>query len=119
MWTLTSYGFFSIVQKPEDKARGTLTIRARVKNDLQALKDRYLLTMGEIIEHEGSDYRFRAVADRDAVSDAMKQAVADIDYSNFKNAVAEEQGCERADRYNDVWAILYGLQDQHPSHHGW
>jgi len=31
MWMLTTFGFFSIVEKPEDRAAGRLTIRARVK----------------------------------------------------------------------------------------
>lgn len=75
--------------------------------------------MGEITDSNWSDYRFRAVADRDAVSNAMKQAVADIGYSNFKNAVTSEQGWKRAEKYHDVWAILYGLQDQRRSNHGW
>ncbi len=97
-------------------ARGTLTIRARVKSDLEALRVRYLPTMGEITENEGSDYRYRAVADRQAISAAMQQAVTDIDYANFKNAVAQEQGWQRADRYHDVWAVLYGLQDRESNH---
>ena len=100
-------------------ARGTLTIRARVKADLEALRGRYLPTMGDITENEGSDYRYRAVADRLAVSAAMAKAVTDIDYANFKNAVGEEQGWQRADTYHDVWAVLFGLQDQSRSNHGW
>jgi len=74
--------------------------------------------MGEITENEGSDYRYRAVADRKALSAAVAKAVAGINYANFKNAVASEQGWERADRYHDVWAALYGLQDQRRDHHG-
>lgn len=100
-------------------ARGTLTIRARVKTDLAALRDRYLPTMGDITKNDGSDYRFRAVADRHAVSAAMQQAVKGIHYSNFKNAVASEHGWSRADTYHDVWTVLYGLQDQSRSNHGW
>lgn len=46
MWLITTFGFFSIVQKPEDKARGTLTIRARVRNDLKALKQSCIPTSG-------------------------------------------------------------------------
>ncbi len=100
-------------------ACGTLTIRARVKADLEALRGRYLPTMGNITENERSDYRYRAVADRDAVAAAMEQAVKGIQYSNFKNAVASEHGWQRADTYHDVWAVLYGLQDQSRSNHGW
>jgi hypothetical protein len=34
----------------------------------------------------------------------------EIDYSNFKNTVAQEQGYERAHVYGDVWSVLYDLQ---------
>ena len=37
MWLVTPIGFFSIVQKPGDKANGTLTVRARLRSDLAAL----------------------------------------------------------------------------------
>jgi hypothetical protein len=38
MWLITPTGFFSIVCKPGDMEAGTLTIRARAKSDLQALR---------------------------------------------------------------------------------
>jgi hypothetical protein len=31
MWLLTVFGFFSIVEKPDDRQAGTVTIRARVR----------------------------------------------------------------------------------------
>ena len=34
MWLLTPTGFFSIVRKPQDAAAGTLTVRSRVRADL-------------------------------------------------------------------------------------
>ena len=39
MWLMTPSGFFSIVQKPEDEQAGTLTIRARVRGDLERLRE--------------------------------------------------------------------------------
>jgi hypothetical protein len=66
--------------------------------------------MSDIIESEDSDYRYRAVAKREAVMAAMAALVADIQYDNFKNAVASRQGYERAAVYGDVWQVLYGLQ---------
>lgn len=66
--------------------------------------------MGELIESDDSDYRYRAVAKRDAVMAALATLVADIDYDNFKNEVASRQGYERAAVYGDVWEVLYGLQ---------
>jgi polar amino acid transport system ATP-binding protein len=38
MWLITPEGFFSIVEKATDKASGTLTVRARVASDLEALR---------------------------------------------------------------------------------
>ena len=109
-WFVTTIGFFSVVEKDADKSRGTLTIRSRVHSDLENLRDRYLPDMGEILESTRSDYRFRAVAPREAVSEAMAKLVTGIDYSNFKSAVSSTQSYGRASVYGDVWGELYRLQ---------
>lgn len=90
-----------------------------MRQDLENLRDRYMPSMGDIIETDGSDYRFRVIVDRHALSRALAETVNGIDYSNFKSAVAERQGWKRADRYHDVWAALYGLQEQRDSRQGW
>jgi hypothetical protein len=87
-----------------------LTIRARVRADLERLST-YVPDMSAIIESEDSDYRYRAVANRGAVSSAMAKLVADIDYDNFKNEVASRQGYQRASVYGQVWHKLYDLQN--------
>lgn len=46
MWLITPIGFFSVVQKAEDKQRDTLTVRSRVRGDLAALKQHYLSRSG-------------------------------------------------------------------------
>jgi hypothetical protein len=38
MWMIGRDGFVSIVQKPGDAAKGQLTLRARVRADLEALR---------------------------------------------------------------------------------
>ena len=115
MWVLhPSVGFLSVVAKPWDRPNGTMTIRARVHDDLVRFKA-FLPSMGPIIESQDSDYRFRAVADRDAVMAAMAKLAADIDYDNFKNEVAARQGYDRAAIYGDVWQVLYRLQRGHRS----
>src|SRR5690242_11051608 len=60
MWLITPTGFFSIVCKSGDMEAGTLTIRARVKSDLQALRHEALPSLGAITENEGTDYPYRA-----------------------------------------------------------
>ncbi len=118
MWIITKIGFFSIIQKPWNISTGTLTIRARVRSDLEGLKA-YLTDMSDIVESEDSDYRFRSVAERGAVEAAMAALIADIGYSNFKSEVAVTAGYARAAVYSDVWHDLYRLQsrqyEEHPA----
>ena len=109
MWLITNEGFFSVVQKLDDAVRGTLTVRARLASDLKNLKKR-LPDMGEITVSKNTDYRYRAKVPREQLADAIGQMVKDIDYSNFKDEVADKQGHGRADVYSNVWANLYELQ---------
>jgi 8-oxo-dGTP pyrophosphatase MutT (NUDIX family) len=111
MWLITNFGFFSIVQKPDDESAGTLTVRSRVRRDLEALRDRYLPEMGEIVVGGGTDYRYRAKISREALATAVGQIVRDIDYSNFKSSVSKQQGGDRAHAYLDVWKALLQLQE--------
>jgi len=87
MWLITLIGFFSIVQKPADTNKGTLTVRARVRSDLEALRQKYLPGMGEINESSSNDYRYRALVPRSEAASAMAKMVDALDYSNVKNEV--------------------------------
>lgn len=110
MWIVSTLGFFSIVQKPEDKASGTLTVRARVRSDLDALREAVLPALGPIGTSATTDYRYRAQAPHAAVTAAMARLIADVDYSNFKSAVAKRQGAKRENLYHGVWDVLHKLQ---------
>ena len=110
MWLLTPHGFFSVVEKPDDAARGSLTVRARVRSDLDSLRSAVLPELEPIEESESTDYRYRARAPRAAVAAAMARLVETLDYSNFKSAVADRQGAQRAKLYHDVWDVLYRMQ---------
>ncbi|MCX7166644.1 MAG: NUDIX domain-containing protein [Rhodocyclales bacterium] len=112
MWLITPIGFFSVVQKPNDKGKDTLTVRARVRSDLEALRDKYIHTLGDIKESLTNDYRFRAIAPRADVASAIASMVIDLDYSNFKSEVAKRQGGQRETLYHDVWHVLYQLQTE-------
>lgn len=110
MWLITPIGFYSIVCKPGDAEVETLTIRARVKSDLEALRQEYLPSLEAISEDAGTDYRFRAKAKRGDVEKALAQMVRQLDYGNFKNEVANKQGSHRAQIYHEVWDALFTLQ---------
>ncbi len=112
MWLITPVGFFSIVQKPSDLAADTLTVRARLRTDLEALRDQFLPGLGTITESKINDYRYRAVAPRADVATAMASMVQQLDYSNFKSQVATKQGSARAHLYHGVWDVLHRLQSE-------
>jgi hypothetical protein len=110
MWLITTTGFYSIVEKPWDRAAGTLTVRARAKADLEALRLAGLPELGDIREDPGADYRYRAQAPRAAVARAVQAQVEGINYDNFKSAVGKRQGSARAHLYHGVWDVLYRIQ---------
>lgn len=110
MWLMTTVGFFSVVEKPWDRDAGTLTVRSRVRADLDTLRSKYLPELGETQEDPQADYRYRAQVPRDAFSQAAARLAADIDYDNFKNEVARQQGKARASLYGEVWHVLNRLQ---------
>jgi|WetSurMetagenome_2_1015567.scaffolds.fasta_scaffold455993_2 hypothetical protein len=110
MWLVTTFGFFSVVEKPWDRATGTLTVRARAREDLEALKARYLPGLGEVAEDEAADYRYRSQAPREQVVDAFARAVREIDYDNFKEAILSRQGWSRERIYHDAWRAFLAIQ---------
>ena len=57
-----------------------------------------------------SDYRFRVFVDREDWVQAAAELAREIDYDNFKNAVADRQGPARASIYSKVWSALGRLQ---------
>lgn len=112
MWLITPVGFFGVVRKPSDIKNKTLTVRARVRADLETLKAQYLPELGSVQECKVNDYRYRAVAPQAAVAAAMARLIDDLDYPNFKDEVKKRQGADRAHLYHGVWDVLYGLQRQ-------
>jgi hypothetical protein len=107
MWLITSIGFFSVVAHADQP--DTLLVRGRVRDDLEALRRGYLPDL-EIVEGSGTDYQYRAMVSREEWEHAVRGLVADIDYSNFKTAVAERQGPHRARIYARIWMVLHELR---------
>jgi hypothetical protein len=94
----------SIVQKPGDAKSGTLTVRGRIKGDIEAVFPDAVIEVDA-----GTDYRFRAKVPREKVAKAMHEAVMNLNYSNFKGAVKDS---ERHDAYMDVWDAMHRFQEQ-------
>lgn len=111
MWLFTTFGFFSIVQKQQDEV---LTVRARVRADLDRLRERYLPSLSPTVAGAGTDYPYRATALRADVADALRRIAEDIRYANFKLAVTDERGNERAELYHEVWDALCDADAMEP-----
>lgn len=108
MWLFTSNGFYSVVQKPHTSY---LTVRARVKADLDSLRKEYLPELSPTVGKAGTDYPWRATVSHEQFAAALSKIVADINYGNFKNEVSAKQGKARAARYGRVWSALYDMPE--------
>ncbi len=104
MWLMTPTGFYSIVQK---RHHLFLTIRSRVRSDLDELRARYLPTLSKTTASADTDYRYRATVPRSALAKAMIRIINDTLYPNFKQEVERQQGPARAEVYARVWSVLH------------
>lgn len=108
MWVFTTRGFYSVVNKHGDPA-DVLTVRARVKKDLENLSD--LLPEAKPYEEEFyTDYAWRIKVTAAEWAKVMAVLALDIDYDNFKDEVKRVQGTKRAGVYGGVWGKLLALQ---------
>jgi hypothetical protein len=107
MWVVTKIGFFSAVQK-----HGTdyLTIRARVKKDLENLIP-YLPGEGhKILELPGHDYPYRLLCWHESWAEAMAKLSQEVDYDNFKSEIGLKDPA-RESVLHRVWSALFGLEE--------
>lgn len=106
MWLLTPRGFYSVVVNRHDES--TVLVRARRSEDLVSLS---ALSPDLVVEHTpGRDYAWRTTVERGEWERLAAALASEIDYPNFKDAVAERQGYERASVYGRVWSALRALQ---------
>ena len=71
MWIFTPIGFFSVVKKEYD-AEDEITIRSRVRVDIDALKA-YVPSMSDIRVDTSADYWYRATAKQEDFAAAVGQ----------------------------------------------
>ena len=104
MWIFTKDGFFSVVQKPEQKGTKWVTVRSRNKKDLVALL--HSIHVDAKIDHfAGTDYQVRMVISKSKLKKYLSKTVEYINYDNFKHEV-QMKDPKRASVYSDVWWAL-------------
>lgn len=133
MWLMTDRGFYSIVEKEWDVEDQTLTVRARRREDIEEFISIVLVRAARcslkpsrpelaapdspFIEYDpDADYAWRIRATREAVTAAIGQLTADIDYSNFKTSVHEKGLDDHHAAYSSVWGVMQRLQHCGPPH---
>ena len=109
MWLFTTDGFYSAVTHRE--APDTVVVRARARDDVLRLIE--AVGQGTLAETPHRDYRFRVCLPRDTWAAYVAAAAQAIDYPNFKAAIAERQGADRAHIYGAVWAAMFAFQRRH------
>ncbi len=111
MWLFTKVGFFSVVTADRRKGEPLqLMVRARIADDLHALRSSYAPDLGPTLHNAGTDYPYRAIITREGWAAAMTKLALDLDYRNFKDEVEERQGMARHDLYAKVWGIMHGAE---------
>lgn len=132
MWLFTKIGFFSgtlanfespsyaTMPRPKDwRTTPYIMVRARVESDLVRLCEAHAKALAgpppEIFRMKGHDYPCRVLIPHAAWVNLVAYLVADVDYSNFKNAVeanalSPEEGKARHDLYMRVWSVMYGAE---------
>ena len=116
MWLFTIYGFYSIAcatganGEPDPE---TIMIRARKRQHLENLKERFPAIAGDVLRTDDSDYRYRVVllkADWLPVLSSLGEEQA---WSNFKNQVHKNYkrcGTDYGRAVHEVWETMHGLQ---------
>ena len=107
MWLFANIGFFSVVQK---SGTDFLTIRARVASDLGNLRKSFMPGLSPTTTKGGTDYPYRATINHGEFAAGLAKLGETINYSNFKNEVAEKMGSQRAHTYSKVWQDLVELE---------
>lgn len=101
MWIFCLDGFFSVVEDRNDAAR--VLVRGRYREDIHNLATK-LGTQPQSTPK--ADYPWRVSTSKREWADYLAETAAAIDYDNFKDAVAEQQGWARHDAYLDVWRSM-------------
>lgn len=105
MWVMTTEGFYSAVEDRDDS--DAVLVRSRVREDAERLAE---AVGGTVLETPDADYAFRVRVAKVDWERYLTDAATEIDYDNFKNAVAARQGSVRARVYGEVWSVLLRLQ---------
>lgn len=100
MWICLNDGFISAVQTENDP--NLLKVRARRLNHLQSIFPGHRIQITR-----KTDYKYRVFVTKEELARVMLNRIMNIDYSNFKNSVEDD---ELHDLYGRFWMQHYRYQ---------
>lgn len=102
MWIFTNNAFVSIVQHREQP--NTLLVRGRAPGDVARF-----LSVPNCFEEEtpSADYRYRILASREEVGQALARALSKVTYPNFKDSIVAKWRKQVALK---IWSLMYSVQ---------
>lgn len=112
MWVFSTRGFYSAVEKYEDRREQMVTVRARVKADLERLLPLLPEDQRKPYRKRGySDYPWRIRCKREDWALAVARMAMEVDYVNFKDKVRMVLGLKREHVYHNIWSDLLDLEE--------
>lgn len=113
MWLVTTIGFFSVVE--HNNRRDAVLVRARVRADLERLLHLDGGSAHAIESTPTADYPYRKAIHKKRWQALLHKMGGQVDYPNFKAAVATRQGPDRARVYHELWNRLLDLEREDPT----
>jgi len=108
MWMVTPLGAFSIRCTPDDLVKGTLTVESKTRSDLEALVAAVLPSACPIVEVITRPRGYMTRCGRGEVALALATLALDLDYDDFLEEFADQQGSDRAELSEPLWQAISG-----------
>ena len=105
MWIFTTSGFVSAVSNPD----GTIKVRARDRASLEPLSKKYQI---DISQTPIADYPYRMEISAENFAHWVADQARNIDYPNFKSAVAIHRSRVFTKALVQVWSVMHQVEDK-------
>jgi len=105
VWIFTTSGFVSAVRSQSDR---TIIVRSRDRASLASISKKY---QTEIKQTPVADYPYRLEISTENFVDWVADQARNIDYPNFKSAVATHRNRLFAKVLGEVWSVMHGVED--------
>ena len=103
MWAFTTHGFLSIVQ--HKAIPDHFQVKARVSDPLEKLWPDH-----EIEVIDWADYRYRITIGKSEVLPVLREVIASVDYTSFKDACSSDAEYHWA--LSKIWMEMYRYQSK-------